>query len=526
FSSVSLSSSDYSTAERGTEWSPNFHFSAHRDPITLLVSASINVVVFLFRSDLTMKRSLGAPISSVMEMSTVNWANRRGYSGSQRNLKQTQSQVIRGSLPSRTFSHNNQNHHTGHRHEWTLRRSRYSLNNTNMDVSWGPSETKRFLRTQKVVKPFVCSKCGRRFCSRRNLLTHQRIHKGRSFVCSKCGKCFSHQKMLIAHKLVHTGRKPFTCTECNKESTLVDTTELNAHLQTHREKPLLCNETGQSCGNKSKLKADRGISTGQKPLLCTECGKAFTSKRALKVHLRVHAEPRPFVCTECGKSFKAKCKLNVHLRIHTGEQRYVCTECGKCFRDRFGLNEHHRIHTGEKPFICTECGKSFCRKTHLDRQLTLHFQTHTGEKPFDCSECGKRFRVKCQLTLHLQIHTGEKPFVCTECGKSFRVQGKLTVHLQTHTGEKPFDCSECGKSFRVKSQLNLHLQTHTGEKPFDCSECGKSFRVKHQLTLHLQTHTGEKPFDCSECGKIPLVCRRTAIKIFCPPFQRESGARH
>ncbi|XP_018122268.2 oocyte zinc finger protein XlCOF15-like [Xenopus laevis] len=128
------------------------------------------------------------------------------------------------------------------------------------------------------VKPFICPKCERRFCSNRNLLTHQRIHTGRTFVCSKCGKCFSHKKILIAHKWLHTGRKPFTCTECNKdflwnrdlqehenhnEKGKMD----NSHLETHsKENSYNYTEYKTSCQNKNTFKTQ--IKTHTKDKIC------------------------------------------------------------------------------------------------------------------------------------------------------------------------------------------------------------------------------------------------------------------
>ncbi|XP_075444953.1 uncharacterized protein LOC142488373 [Ascaphus truei] len=70
-----------------------------------------------------------------------------------------------------------------------------------------------FLKTHRIVKPFICTKCERRFCSNENLLKHQQTHTGRPFVCTNCGKCFSNKMILLVHQWIHTGGKPFGCTK-------------------------------------------------------------------------------------------------------------------------------------------------------------------------------------------------------------------------------------------------------------------------------------------------------------------------
>ncbi|KAM4706247.1 uncharacterized protein WCC33_010982 [Rhinophrynus dorsalis] len=96
-------------------------------------------------------------------------------------------------------------------------------------------------RSQRIVRPFVCTKCERRFCSNGNLLSHQRIHTGRPFVCNECEKCFWDRRILILHQRLHTGerlvmKRPFTCTMCNRG--FLYKRNLHTHQQIHKkEKP-------------------------------------------------------------------------------------------------------------------------------------------------------------------------------------------------------------------------------------------------------------------------------------------------
>ncbi|XP_073536707.1 uncharacterized protein [Phyllobates terribilis] len=256
------------------------------------------------------------------------------------------------------------------------------------------------------------------------------------FSCSKCGKCFNQKSNLVRRQRTNTGEKPFSCSECGKCFPQIST--FIRHQKTH---------------------------TGEKPFSCPECGKCFTEKSNLATHQRTHTGEKPYSCSECGKCFSLKVHLDRHHRTHTGEKPFSCSECGKCFSWKAHLDRHQRTHTGEKPFSCSECGKCFNRKAHLVR----HQRMHTGEKPFSCSECGKYFSWKAHLDRHQRTHTGEKPFSCSECGKCFNRKAHLDRHQTMNTGEKPFSCSEYGKCFMKKSSFLSHQSSHSGEKSFSCS---------------------------------------------------------
>ncbi|XP_060549459.1 zinc finger protein with KRAB and SCAN domains 8-like [Pantherophis guttatus] len=176
------------------------------------------------------------------------------------------------------------------------------------------------------------------------------------------------------------------------------------HQRSHSsEKTNSCVELGKRFSENSDITCHQRIDTEDRRYKCLECEKSFIDKLRLTFHLRMHMAERPYKCMECGKSFRQNSELISHQRIHTGERPYKCLECGKSFTHKTNLNVHERIHTGERPYKCIQCGKAFTQKN----SLISHERIHTGEKPFQCTECGKCFAQKGQLKFHEKIHRAE-----------------------------------------------------------------------------------------------------------------------
>ncbi|XP_028646626.2 zinc finger protein 773-like [Erpetoichthys calabaricus] len=256
------------------------------------------------------------------------------------------------------------------------------------------------------MKPYCCSKCGKRFLYNSVFKRHTIIHSGeKPYDCSECGKRFNNVSNLQKHRSIHTGIKPYGCAECGKR--FIYSSHLKSHTRVH---------------------------TGEKPYCCSECGKRFSNVSSLQRHTTIHTGLKPHGCAECGKRFIYSSHLKNHTRVHTGEKPNCCSECGKRFSDVSSLRQHRRIHTGLRPHACAKCGKRFINSGHLKE----HTRIHTGEKPYCCSECGKRFSHGSAYYRHVRVHTGEKPYCCSECGKRFTESGALDKHLRVHTGEKTY----------------------------------------------------------------------------------------
>ncbi|XP_037653539.1 zinc finger protein 169-like isoform X2 [Choloepus didactylus] len=360
-------------------------------------------------------------------------------------------------------------------------------------VALSQAQRKKPEESEKMLKGVETSEFGagvyrkcRRFSKKSALFPHQKYHE-----CTECGKGFCQRSQLLSHQRKHTGEKPYTCKEC-----------------------------GRHFRYRSSLRKHKRIHSGEKPFVCDECGRGFCQKITLILHRRTHLEEKPFQCGQCGRGFCQKASLILHQNSHSqGTVRFPCPECGRVFVHKSHLATHQRLHSGEKPFVCPVCGRGFWQES----VLLNHRATHSGERLYVCRECGRGFGRKNTLTRHQRTHTRERPHLCSECGQSFSVKSallqhqrmhvveKLSVHGQCEPGsdlpspqaaasaDKPCVCGECGRSFSNSSNLIRHKKRHSGAKPYVCSECGRGFSQRSHLNRHCTTqscHQRPQPQGC------------------------------
>ncbi|KAM4034647.1 LOW QUALITY PROTEIN: uncharacterized protein ACNLHF_021312 [Anomaloglossus baeobatrachus] len=336
-----------------------------------------------------------------------------------------------------------------------------------------------------------------------------------SFASSKTNMQNKSHRRAVEHEMAYVGEKPFLCSECGKY--YCTKSGLLKHKKSHTEdKSFSYSEYGICYSEKSKLVTHQSTHTGEKPFSCSECGKCFNQKTQLDKHQTVHLGYNAFPCGDCftNKSYRITHQKSKGKKVHS------CSECGKVFTKKFAFVSHQRIHTGEKPYLCSKCGKCFTLKHHLVKHQEIHAEEK--KKPFSCSKCEKCFREKYNLVRHQKTHTRDKLFSCSECGKYFTEKSSLGRHQRNHTMEKPFLCSECGKCFTFKSELVTHQRIHTGEKPFSCSDCSKSFDRKANLVRHLRIHINfnksfppTKKFVLSSERTTPERCPRPLLPQDC-----------
>ncbi|KAI8521185.1 Zinc finger and BTB domain-containing protein 8B [Branchiostoma belcheri] len=138
--------------------------------------------------------------------------------------------------------------------------------------------------------PHLCKICGTTSPTQKDLDIHiQYNHPGiKMYQCCFCPTKFCHKRNIMQHLRMHMQRKEFACSVCNArffyENHLVN------HMRTH---------------------------TGEKPFQCPECGARFALKGNLKAHLRIHTGERPFGCEVCGHRFTRMFTLKKHMQRHT-----------------------------------------------------------------------------------------------------------------------------------------------------------------------------------------------------------------
>ncbi|XP_066151555.1 zinc finger protein 19-like [Euwallacea fornicatus] len=216
----------------------------------------------------------------------------------------------------------------------------------------------------------LCPDCGRVINgTRQNFVAHRRYHHSdkaqvkKRFTCDLCPRKFYREKNLIIHQRIHKGEKGYVCEICPDKSY----TQIGG-LILHRRKVHLKKPT----------------------CTCNYCGKQFYEKHYLETHIRQwHTGERPFSCEICGKAFSCNGTLLRHRKDSHGEKK-PCPKCGKMYTEgelRKHLKRHKIREEGikRKKYTCEYCGTEMnftSRKRHLLKQhgIMLRGRGETAER--------------------------------------------------------------------------------------------------------------------------------------------------
>ncbi|XP_046408180.1 zinc finger protein 182-like isoform X13 [Ischnura elegans] len=165
-------------------------------------------------------------------------------------------------------------------------------------------------------KPRTCSACFLCFPSQSELGLHQDCHSlEKKYCCTKCGKRFLSKRYYRVHVgICQLGQLLHKCGKCGKE--FLTSSDLRNHLLTHDpEKRFACHLCPMTYAQSTNLSAHiRNFHLKIKPHECGICKRRFAVRHILRTHYAVHSDDRPFKCKHCEKCFKTKAGVYVHTK--------------------------------------------------------------------------------------------------------------------------------------------------------------------------------------------------------------------
>ncbi|KAK2513559.1 hypothetical protein Q9233_015409 [Columba guinea] len=321
-------------------------------------------------------------------------------------------------------------------------------------------------------KPFECSKCGKCYFRKENLLEHEaRNCMNRSeqvFTCSICQEVFKRRMELRLHMVSHTGEMPYKCSSCAQQ--FMQKKDLQSHMIKLHGAP--------------------------KPHACSTCAKCFLSRTELRLHEAFkHRGEKLFVCEECGHRASSRNGLQMHIKakhsqavasaadLRQARSRYLCYPRGT--KEELGAFSPARLSLRREAAACAAPEPSCQRGADPCTRVPKHGTGdthHTADQPL--SPC-----PTASLDKHNRTHTGERPFGCEFCDQRFTEKGPLLRHIASrHQEGRPHFCQICGKTFKAVEQLRVHVRRHKGVRKFECTECGYKFTRQAHLRRHMEIH--------------------------------------
>ncbi|XP_056390175.1 zinc finger protein 646-like [Hyla sarda] len=419
-------------------------------------------------------------------------------------------------------------------------------------------------------RPFRCEVCGRSYRHAGSLINHKQTHKTGIFRCSICQKRFFNLMAMKNHNRIHFELKRHKCLDCGKAFRLRK--QLDTHQRIHRQRT-----SARKLGRRNRKSRYRRFAQGrhQKSLMQVSSDGSSLDDKSSDCRVKKEKDPdaRPYQCEECGRSYRHAGSLFNHKKSHKTGQ-YHCSICDKTYSNLMALKNHQRTHYEAKRHSCSQCGKTFKWKRQLLRHQLVHVQEGSqldSQVPFRmeevkiidghqqgnstvareasitnkedissganmiirdssestsqpqpvCVTCGISFTNYEELAHHAcrrnsidtlasegtgtgestQFeHKDDRPHRCDICNRTYRHASSLHTHKSTHKRGN-YKCSICHKEFLNPISMKAHLRTHKVQKRFQCGDCGQTFRSSQQLISHKTVHTGDKPLLCTICNR-------------------------
>ena len=215
-----------------------------------------------------------------------------------------------------------------------------------------------------------CTRCKRKFRTRRDLLRHQKKPTYNS--CDLCDEKFCQLIDYNHHQRTVHNINPTTCEICSNEF------PTRQALECHQKNPMYndCNICDKKFCQLIDYNRHQQTVHNINRKQCNICCKEFSCFRDLKHHQK---NPVYNDCALCGKKFCSDTDHNNHQIVvhHTNPRR--CITCCKEFKAFSDLKKHRK---DASPRECDECNMVFCQRKELKQHMmTKHYGGGVEEDP-------------------------------------------------------------------------------------------------------------------------------------------------
>lgn len=126
---------------------------------------------------------------------------------------------------------------------------------------------------------------------------------------------FNAKMQLKYHMMRHTGIKNYVCSTCGMRKTTPK--ELRVHMRIHTDFKYTCKFCQAEFKQHSNMQRHiRVVHHGIKSYICPHCDHAFGKAESLKYHIMTHTNERPLKCSLCDRRFIQPSALKTHMKTH------------------------------------------------------------------------------------------------------------------------------------------------------------------------------------------------------------------